>query len=202
MMKSAAGAARAVSVVALAIVLSASVVCLTAASAEAGTGTKITKIGTYLWKQYVKSKKKEVEKKQKVERAKQYQKFRRDEDDWRLDCCELLKERIRNKELTIEDLTKIRDFIDWRLPANSIYKKKKFNFKNITQEVGYKIISDELCEFDYQLIYEKIKNPDYKPHWLLSILIALNDYGRDCMMSPMMSPIRLSPAPSPLGVGM
>lgn len=200
MMKSAAGAARAVLFVALAIVLSVSVVCLTAAPAEAGTGTKITKIGTYLWKQYVKSKKKEVEKKQKVERAKQYQKFRRDEDDWRLDCCELLKERIRKNELTIEDMIKIRDFIDWRLPKNSIYKRKQFNWKNITQEVGYKIISDELCEFDLRLIYEKIKNPDYKPHWLLSIWIALGDYGRECMMSPMTRP-KAFPGPG-VGVGM
>lgn len=196
MMKNAAGAARTV----LAAVLVVALILLAATPTDAGAGSKIQRIGKYLINRYVSSKKKEIAKKQKIERAKQHQQFRRDEDDWRLDCCELLKKRIRNKELTIEDLTKIRDFIDWRLPASSIYKKKKFNFKNITQEVGYKIISDELCEFDYQLIYEKIKNPDYKLHWLLSVWIALGDYGRDCWMSPMTQP-KAFPAPG-LGVGM
>ena len=162
----------------------------------AAAGSKIPKIGKYFWKQYVNRKLKEVKKQQKVERAKQHQKIRRNRDDWQLDCCELLKERIRNKELTIEDMMKIRDFVDWRLPSNSVYKKKKkIQFKNITEEVGRKIISDDLTSFDYELIYEKIKNPDYKPHWALSIWIALGDYGRESTIKPLTFP-------GPMGVSM
>ena len=158
-------------------------------------GSKIPKIGKYFWKQYVARKTKEVRKKQKVERAKQYQEIRQNRDDWQLDCCELLKERIRSKKLTIEDMVKIRDFVDWRLPKTFFERKKKPYYKNITEEVGRKIISDELTSFDYELIYEKIKDPNYKPHWALSIWIALGDYGRECILRP-------TPVPGPLGVGM
>ena len=169
------------------------VVMLTPQPATASS--KVPKIGKYFWKQYVARKTKEVKKQQKVERAKQHQKIRKNRDDWQLDCCELLKERIGNKELTIDDMTKIRDFVDWRLPKTFFERKKQPYYKNITEEVGYKVIFDELTSFDYELIYEKIKNPDYKPHWLLSIWISLGDYGRECTIRP-------TPIPGPLGVGM
>lgn len=175
------------------VVAAALAVMLTVSPAIAGG--KIDKIGRFFWGEYVKTKLKEVEKKQKSERAKQHQQIRRNRDDWQLDCRELLKERIKNKELTIEDMKKIRDFIDWRLPKTFFEQRKKPYYKNITEEVGRKIISDELTTFDYQLIHEKIKNPDYKPHWVLSFWIALGDYGRQCMFRP-------TPIPGPLGVGM
>jgi hypothetical protein len=143
---------------------------------------KIIKTGNLIIKGIFKKQSQKAEKQRRVERAKQYQRIRRDRQDWQIDCCELLKERIRNLELTIDDMKKIKDFIDWRLPEQSIFKqRKKPCFKNITQEIGYKIISDELTTFDYQLIFEKIKDPDYRPHWALSIWIALGDYGRETL---------------------
>ena len=98
------------------------VVMLTPQPATASS--KVPKIGKYFWKQYVARKTKEVKKQQKVERAKQHQKIRKNRDDWQLDCCELLKERIGNKELTIDDMTKIRDFVAWRLPKTFFERKK------------------------------------------------------------------------------
>lgn len=63
------------------------------------------------------------------------------------ETCQLLKDNLIKKRYKKEDLEDIRDFITSRLP-----KQKKKHYISIIEEIGYKLIDNDLTIVDYEII--------------------------------------------------
>jgi hypothetical protein len=74
---------------------------------------------------------------------------RHDRNQIKKEVCKLFKELIIKKKIIREDLELLKEFVDGGLPKNWKPDKK---YKNITEEVGYKLIDPALTYNDYKYL--------------------------------------------------
>lgn len=111
--------------------------------------------------------------------------------------CQLLKQKLQQKKLTINDLKKILKIINERLDTPESYTA---SYKSIVEEIGRKLLSNELKIIDYQIIREYIENPNKKEEkdsWWLNFIktfwSSLSDYGWKIMRTPTIIPGGIAP---------
>jgi hypothetical protein len=90
------------------------------------------------------------------------------------ETCQLLKDNLIKRRYKKEDLEDIRDFITSRLPKG----KKKGPYISIIEEIGYKLIDNDLTIVDYEIIekfIERIARTWSKRPWYEELFYRLGD---------------------------